>query len=221
MQVIILGGGKTAYFLAKQFASKGYETAVVCQDAAEAKRLSRQLKATILQGDGSTPAMLEEAGARRAGVVVSLLPADEDSLIACQIARAMFGVNRTVALINDPANEPVFKQFGVTAAVSAAQILAQIIEQQTGFENILNLTPLSQGRISLTEILLTSDAPAIGQTLRSLGLPRDTLVAAVVRGDEIIVPRGDTRLALYDRVLLLTLPANHSTAIYTLVGEES
>lgn len=221
MHVIIVGSGKTAYFLARQFASKGYETTIVCPDATEADRLSRQLKATVLQGDGSTPIILEAAGARRAAVVVSLLPADEDNLITCQIAGAMFGVKRTVALINDPANEMVFKQFGITAAVSAAQILAQMIEQQTGFEEILNLTPLSQGRISLSEILLTSDSPAIGQTLRSLRLPHDTLITAVVRGDEIIVPHGDTRLALYDRVLLLTLPANHSKAIYTLVGEES
>jgi len=64
-------------------------------------------------GDGSEPAVLEEAGARQADVLISLAPYDPDNLVACQIAQKLFGVPRTLALVNDPDNEAVFQQLGI------------------------------------------------------------------------------------------------------------
>ncbi|MCB0035498.1 MAG: NAD-binding protein [Anaerolineales bacterium] len=219
MYVILIGGGKTTYFLAQQFASKGYETAIICPDAAEARWLSRHCKSMVLVGNGSKSALLEDAGARQASAVVALLPADQDNLIACQLATRKFGVPRTIALIQDPANEEIFTRLGVSVAVSAARILTQLIEEQVGFEEIINLMPLSEGRLTLTEVVLTEKAPAIGQTLHQLQFPPQTLVAAVLRGEEVIIPRGDTHLELYDRLLVLTLPSNQAAALTILLGE--
>ncbi|MGF1489923.1 MAG: NAD-binding protein [Prochloraceae cyanobacterium] len=85
MNVILIGGGKLAYFLAKQFASKGYNLTIVDENNAEATILSRNIKATVICGAGSDPKILEQAGAYQADIVVSLCACDEDNLIACQI----------------------------------------------------------------------------------------------------------------------------------------
>ena len=99
MRCILVGGGKTAYFLARDFISKGYHVTLVVRNGGEATSLSRRVRATVLHGDGSDPELLEEAGARRADVLLALTPHDEDNLVACQLAQRMFGVPRTISVL--------------------------------------------------------------------------------------------------------------------------
>ncbi len=127
MNVILIGGGKTTYFLARQFTGRGYRVAIINRDGTEAKQLSEQVQALVLLGDGSDPTMLEEAGAGQAQVVVALTPHDQDNLVACQLARQMYGVPRTVALVNDPENEAIFVELGVSLTFSATRTLANLI----------------------------------------------------------------------------------------------
>jgi trk system potassium uptake protein len=221
MRVIIIGGGKTTYFLARQFAGKGYYLTLINQDAAEARKLSRQLKATVIVGDGCSLQVQAEAQARQADIVIALLARDEDNLVACQLASEVYGVPRTIALINDPENTDIFQQLGVSATISAAQLIAQVVEEEAGFEDIINLMPIAQGRVNVTEILLTRQAPVIGKTLRQIALPDNSLVAAVIRDEEVIIPHGDTQLALYDRLLIITEPDNHGQVLHQLTGADA
>lgn len=219
MNVILIGGGKTTYFLARQFIGKGYRVTIINRDPAEAKRLSEQMPALVILGDGSDPAMLEEAGARRTEVVVALTARDQDNLVACQLARQMYGVPRTVALVNDPENEAVFVKLGISVAFSATHIMANLIEQKMGFEEITNLIPAAEGRISITEVLLCPGAPAIDHTLQELDLPDSSLVAGIVRDGQVIVPRGNNLLHLADRLILVTLPQSQGETLRALLGQ--
>jgi trk system potassium uptake protein len=220
MRVIIIGGGKVTYFLARQFAEKGYYLTLINQDTEEARTLSRQLKATVIVGNGCSLEVQAEAQARQADIVIALLARDEDNLVACQLASQVYGVPRTIALINDPENEAIFRQLGVSATISAAQIIAQVVEEEAGFEDIINLMPLAQGRINVTEILLTRQSPVIDKTLRQVALPENSLVAAIIRGEAIIIPHGASQLALYDRLLIITEPDNHAQVLHQLTGAE-
>jgi trk system potassium uptake protein len=218
MRVILIGGGKTTYFLAKQFLSKGYYVTVINRDPDEATLLSRQIRGVVVLGDGSDPRILEEAGARQTDVVLALTSHDQDNLVACQLARQMYGVPRTIALVNDPENEDVFRQLGVTVAFSATRIIAVLIEEQTGFEEITNLFSVAEGRIVVTEIALQEDAPALGKTLQELELPEGALVAGILRRGEVIVPRGTSRLQLADRLILVGQPDSYGDALRALTG---
>jgi trk system potassium uptake protein TrkA len=220
MRIILIGGGKTIYFLARQFISKGHYLTIVNRDPVEARLLSQQIRATVILGEGSDPAVLAEAGARRANALLSLTPHDPDNLVACQIARQMYGVPRTVALVNDPENEEIFRQLGVTVAFSATKIIATLIEQQADFEDITNLIPVAEGRVNVTEITLREDAPAIDKSLQELNLPPDSLVASIIRAGHVIVPSGLSRLHVADRLILITLPENHGQVLHILIGEE-
>ena len=173
-----------------------------------------------MHGDGSDPALLEAAGARRADVFLALTPHDEDNLIACQLAQSMFGLPRTMAVVNDPENEAIFQQLGINVAVSATRIITTLIEEQTTFDAITNLFPVAEGRIVVTEVRLDADAPALGKTLQSLMLPEGALVAGILRGETVIVPRGSTQLQQSDRLILVTQPDNYGEALRTLIGED-
>ena len=110
MKVLMVGGGKTLYFLCRNFAAKGYEVVLVNRDQGECVQMARQLSATVVCGDGSDPAILKEAGAMGADVVLAITPNDQDNLVISQLASLQFGVPRAVALAND-------SHYGLTASV--------------------------------------------------------------------------------------------------------
>ncbi len=221
MRVILIGGGETIetiYFLSRLFVRRGYRVTVVNPYPDEAQMLSRQVKATVIVGDGSDPAVLEEAGARRADVVLSLTPHDPDNLVACQIAQRLYSVPRTMALVNDPDNEEIFRQLGISEVFSATRVIGSLIEGQTVFDEITHLFPADEGRLHVSEVVLDEQAPAAGKSLAELDLPEDSLVAAIVRNGQVIVPGGQDRLQVADRLILIGLPENQEEVFRLLAG---
>ena len=224
MRVILLGGGETVetiYFLARLFVRRGYDVTIVDPYPAEARMLSRRTKATVLLGDGSDPTVLEEAGARQADLLLSLTPHDPDNLAACQIAQKLYGVPRTLALVNDPENEEVFRQLGITEVFSSTKVIGSLIEGRTVFDEITQLFPADEGRLYVTEVVLDREAPAIGKALQELDLPADSLVAAIVRDGRVVVPGGQDRLQVADRLIVIALPEHQEDLLTALAGAEA
>lgn len=222
MRIILIGGGETietVYFLARLFSRRGDQVTVVNPCPAEAQMLSRQVKATVILGDGSDPAVLEEAGARRADVLLSLTPQDPDNLVTCQIAQKLYGVPRTLALVNDPDNEEVFRQLGIAEVFSATRVIGSLIEGQTLFDEIIHLFPAAEGRLYVTEVVLDGQAPVIAKTLQDIDLPEESLVVAIIRDQKVIVPGGEHRLQAADRLIVIALPENQQEILRTLTGE--
>lgn len=219
MRIILVGdNSRTVYFLARQFVRRRYHVTVINRDPAYSKELAQQTKATVVLGDGTDVNRLEEAGARQADVLLALTSQDQDNLIACQIAAKRFGVPRTVALVNDPDNEPVFAQLGVTTAFSATRVIGSMLDQEASFEEITQLMPLANGRINVTDVRLDKDAPAVGKTLQELPLKENSLVACIIRDEQVIVPRGSTRLEANDHLVLISQPDDMSEALAVLCG---
>lgn len=218
MKVLIVGGGKSVYFLCRAFLAKGHQVTLINRDQDECVRMARRLKATVVLGDGSAPAILEDAGVNGADAVLAVTPNDQDNLAVCQLASVQYGVPRTVAMVNDPDNEAVFKKLGV-AAFSTTRTIASMIEQRTALDEITNLIPVGEGKVNITEVVLGAASPVVGKKLRELSLPKDSLVAVVLRAGEPIIPRGDTELRGEDRIVLITLPANHGPVLRAITGE--
>lgn len=219
MRVILIGGGKTVYFLGKKFATRHYHITIVNRKREHCQFFAEHLKATVVFGDGSKPNVLEEAGARRADVVLALTPNDQDNLIACQIAAKFYGVPRTVALVNDPENEEIFHKLGVSAVFSATQMIASLIEQKADFEDVKSLLSLAEGHVTITDVRLRRDAPVIGKSLSDLTLGDDILIACIIRDDEMLIPRGTSRLAVNDHLLIIGRPEAMKAALEQLTGE--
>lgn len=219
MKIILVGGGKVAYFLARSFLSKGHSVVVINRDTGECRLLARQLNVTVIQGDGSYPKTLCDADAHQADAVLAITPSDDDNLIICQIAERQFHVPVTLAVVNDPDNETVFPQLGVKNVVSITRVVTQLIEERTGTEDIANLVTLAGGNVHVTELELTDTCPVLDQPLSQISLPEQSLIACIVRGGHVLVPQGKTSLLLGDRILLVTVPTSHGAAIRTLTGE--
>lgn len=221
MRVIISGGGETietVYFLARLFAERDHRVTILNPYVDEARYLSRRVKATVILGDGSDPRALEEAGARRADVLLSLAPYDPDNLVACQVAQKRYGVPRTLALVNDPDNEAVFHQLGIDEVFSATRIIGSMMEGQTLSDEITHLFPADEGRRYVTEVVLGENAPGLGKTLQELALPPESVVACILRAGLVLVPQADSRLQVADRLILVTSPGRQEEALKVLTG---
>ncbi len=218
MRVILIGEDKLTYFLGRQFTSKGYFLTIITPSQSEAVSLSRKLKATIIAGNGSDPAVLQEAGAYQADVILALTPQDPDNLIACQVAQDRFGVPKTVALVNDPDNREIFEELGVDIAFSATEILGSMIDQQTASTDLKNLVPVTDSGVTISEVVLDESSPAVGRAIKDLALQGAT-VACVVRRGHVMVSKQRMYLQAGDRVLLISEDDRYGQAQKTLTGE--
>jgi trk system potassium uptake protein len=223
MRLILVGGGETietVYFLAKYFAGEGHQITIVDSHPDEAHTLARRLKATVIIGDGSDPAILEEAGARQADLLLALAPYDPDNLVICQVAQKLYGVPRTLALANDPDNAEVFRQLGISQVFSATHVIGTLIRGQTTFEEIIQAIPLAEGQLQVIEIVLNERSPAAGTTLADLSLPKESLVAAIFREGQVLVPGGQSQLGVGDRLIVISSPESHQQVLHILAGED-
>lgn len=220
MRVLIVGGGRMIYFLARQFVAKGYHVTVINRDPEECNALLRHVAATVVLGNGSDPAVLADAEARRADVILALTNHDHDNLVICQIAQRLYDVPRTIALVNDPDHEEVFRQLGVSVVFSATRVISMLLEEQTSFDEIANLLPVANGKLNVAEVIVGADAPAVNMTLFDLPLPAGALIAGIMRGDQTFVPGGTARLQPADRVILVCQPEHYEAALCLLTGAE-
>src|SRR4030042_66550 len=208
MHIIIVGGNKEVYFLGRLFISKGYSVTIINRKKEESIWLARHMKARIILGDGSDPKVLEDAGSNEADALLAITPNEQENLVICQLGSIEFHVPHTLALVNDPDNEVIFKQLGIKA-ISTTKILSSLIEQSTDFEEITNLIPVGEGKINVTEILVDETSAIVGRSLQDINLPENSLIASILRENHAIIPRGPTIIEQNDHLVVITLPENH------------
>ncbi|MBI4462637.1 MAG: NAD-binding protein [Acidobacteria bacterium] len=201
--VIIVGGGRVGYFLAKALLENNLEVTLIETDPKVFALVSQQVDCPVIRGDGSSTAVLEEAGADRASVFVTVTNHDQDNLIACQIAKQRFGVPKTIARVKNPRNELIMQRLGVDVTVSSTAIITSVIQSELPTTRIRTLLDLRTGGLELMEYTLDSSSPALGKKLRELTVPADCTIVTVLRDQQAIVARGETTFASGDTVMVL------------------
>ncbi|MCH6555975.1 MAG: TrkA family potassium uptake protein [Chloroflexi bacterium] len=209
MYIIVVGGGKVGYYLAKELVEEGHEVLVIEKDSTKAERIAEELGDISLWGDGCEASTMEMAGFGRADMVIAVTGDDEDNLVACQVAKAKFNVPRAVARINNPKNEEIFKKLGIDTTVSAtAAILAQI-EQEIPTHPLVPLLRLKGGGLEIVEVKVPVNAAVVGRRIDDILLPPQSIVALVIDEEgEPRVPNADTVVQGGDEVVAVTRTEN-------------
>lgn len=219
MYILIVGGGKVGFFLARALLAAGHEVLVLEQHEERYQALAEELGEMVMLGDGSEVRTLEHAGASRADVVVAVTGADEDNLVICQLAKKKFNVRRVIARINNPKNEEIFKLLGIDETVSATHVLQALIEQELHAEEIHPLSLLRRGELEIVAIHIAAGAPCVGRPVRDLDLPSGCLLAVLLREGKASVIRGDLEILPGDTVIAVTGPDQADALRVKLVGE--
>lgn len=201
--ILVAGGGKVGVNLARELYDSGHEVAMIERDSARATALSTKLDCPVFVGDSSTHDVLERAGAGHARVFVAATGSDQDNLIACQVAKKVFGVPKTIARASNPKNEGVMARLGIDSTVSSTAIIQQVIERELPTVRIKTLLSLQSGAFQILELPLDRLSPALGRAVREINLPHESNLIAILRGKETVVPRGDTKLNEGDIIIAL------------------
>jgi trk system potassium uptake protein TrkA len=204
MYAIVAGGGKVGFFLARELIEHEHEVLLIENNAERAESIANELGNVVLRGNADEASTLAEAGAERADVVIAVTGDDEDNLVICQVAKRRFGTRRTIARINDPRNERIFRILGIDATVNATQVMLSVLEQEIPQSNLVPLLRLRNTDVEVVEAIVDTRSPLVGHQLREVDLPPESTIAVVIRDDAAFFPNGATVLEAGDEVVALT-----------------
>lgn len=223
MNVVIVGGGKVGFYLTRALLEHGHRVSVVEKDARRCETLADSYPSVlVINGDGTNPGDLADAGADKADVLAAVTGKDEENLLVCQIAKRKFELQRAIARVNNPKNQEVFGQLGIGVTVSSTAIIADLIERELALSQMRTLLTFHHGDMTILEVDLPKHSPAAGKRVADLAahLPPESVLVAVLRGGRVIIPRGHTTLEAGDSVMALVHSGAAPTLHRVLVGEE-
>ncbi|MBN2097905.1 MAG: NAD-binding protein [Candidatus Omnitrophica bacterium] len=220
MYIVIVGGGKVGFYLAKKLTQNHHTVSLVEKDTATSEEIARELNnILVINGDGCNSRFLEDAGVSRADVVAAVTGSDEVNLMVCQLSKQSAQVKRTVARVNDPKNTHTFNQVGVDVAVDSTSIIAKIIEEEVSLEDLVTLMTFKRGKLALVRVDLTNESPCVNKRLMDITLPRASVLVSILRADDVIIPRGETVLLAKDDIIALTAIENEQELLDVLIGK--
>lgn len=211
MHVVIIGAGEVGWYLAERLRGEGLDVVVVEQDPARAAAISGGLDVQVINGSGSNPQVLVEAGIGRTDLMAAVTQNDEVNLIASLLAK-QHGVKTTVVRVENEAMrgkkaEPLLAAVGADVVVDPdAETADEILElvHTTGADEVY---PMADGELVVIGAFVSETAPLANRSLaeigESMGEEWDFLFGAITRGGDTVIPRGDQMLLPGDHVRVL------------------
>lgn len=204
MRVAIAGAGNVGLFIANDLAAAGHDVQLIEQNPDVVARIAVVERVETVVADACEVTSLRTAGLERCDVVVAATGDDEDNLVVSLLAKQEFGVPRVIARINHPKNEWLFNEnWGVDLSVSTPHLITALVEEAVSVGQLVRLLQFEGGNVRLVEVTLAENAAVIDRAIVELDIPRDATIVAVVRGEHVVMPRGDTTFEAGDEVLAM------------------
>ena len=219
MYIVVVGGGKVGYYLAKELLDAGHELVILEKNSARARQIQDELGSIVLNRDGCEGKHLAEAGANRASIVAAVTGDDEDNLVVCQMAKHHFDVPRTIARVNNPRNEELFRHLGVDEIISPTRMVLSAIEQDIPVHELLHIAQLKGGELDLVEAQISDDSPAVGRKPSDITLPEGCSLFLLLRGNNVQQIRPETVFQAGDKVLAVTRADTEPALRRELIGD--
>src|SRR4051812_38641031 len=208
MYVIVAGGGKVGFYLARELVEQGHEVLVIERDGRRGEEIESELGSIVIVGDACEATVLREAGAARADLVAAVTGDDEDNLVICQVAKVRFHAGRTIARINNPKNAEIFVRLGIDDTVSATDVVLSDIEQEIPRQHLIPLLRLRNTDVEIVEAIITEGSTIAGHRLKEIALPDSSNIAVIIREGTALFPKADDAVLFGDHVIAFTTTGN-------------
>jgi trk system potassium uptake protein TrkA len=220
MYIIVVGGGRVGYYLTKALLAEGHEVLVLERSATICEALNEELGSICVRGDGCETTTLSEVGTGRSDMLIAVTGDDEDNLVACQVAKHLFHVPRTIARIRNPKNEDIFKKLGIDVTINNTSIILENIEEEVPTHSLTHLRDIRDKGLELVQVRIPENASTVGMMVKQLELPKDSVLSLIIRKSRRpIVPSSNTFLQAEDQVIVVTSHESEDKLRATLRGE--
>jgi trk system potassium uptake protein TrkA len=201
-RVMIVGGGRIGMRLAERLEALNVYTKIVERNPARCQFLAERLnKAVVLHGDGSDQALLAEENIREIDLVVTLTDDEETNILASLLAGRL-GARKTITKINKFSYLPLMSAIGLDHVVSPRLSAINSILQHIRRGKVLSAISLKGEQAEAMEAVALETSDIVGKPLRRIDFPKGSLVTGIIRGEEVIIPTGDSVIAPGDRIII-------------------
>jgi trk system potassium uptake protein TrkA len=216
MFIVIVGCSASGYHLSKALIAGGHEVVVIEQSLERFDLLRDELGTVALLGDGTEELTLKRAGIARADVVVSLTGVDATNLVISQMTKHIFHVPRTMALIKDPKNEPLFHEVGIDVVVNSTHLVLESMEAGVPGRPLVHLMNLRVPGLELVSISIPEDSNIIGKHINEIELPPNSFITLMVKKTGATVPNGRSVVEAEDEIVAVT-PEGDEQILYDIL----
>ncbi len=205
-RVLISGGSRIGEEIAKRLAGKNIQTKIIERDRERCGVLAKTLdKIVVLHGEGTDQKLLQEEGVRDVGMFISAAEDEEENVLTALLAKQL-GARRVVCLVDTTEYIPLASTIGVDVVLSPMLAAVSTILQYIRQGKILSVNTLREELVEAIEFEAMETSEIVGSALRKLSLPKGALVGSIVRGEDVIIPDGNTVIEVGDRVILFARP---------------
>ena len=222
MDIIIIGCGKVGTTLAEQLVREDYNVVMIDTSAERMQRVSDDIDAIKLVGNGASISMQIEAGVQTADMLIAVTGSDEMNLLCCLIARKV-GHCHTIARVRNPiySNELTFikQQLGISMIINPEYAAATEISRILRFPSAIKIDPFAKGKVELLKFKVKPEFKLDGLSVMDIDsqFRCDVLIGGVERGDEVAIPDGKFVIKNGDMVSIIASPAN-SAEFFRKIG---
>ena len=224
MKIVIVGAGMVGYSLTEHFSRSGHNITVIEKDKSLCEHISSKLDVFVVEGMGSSPAVLDQANIKEADLVIAVTPSDETNLLVCNFAMQN-GVKKRIARVKsdlytvDTPNVDL-KKLGVTSVIEPEREVMKTILQYVELPDVIETANFQSDNVYLRGYRVTEDMPIANRTLAEIsGMAEGSpiLFVVIVRGGKTIPPTGDDKLLVGDKVVAI-MPKESFKTFRMLIG---
>ena len=225
MKIIIVGAGEVGFHLAKKLSEENQDVLLIDKDPDKVRRITENLDAQVILGSGTSPAILRNSGVGDADMLVAATDSDEVNLVACLLARTLNSYLLKIARIRNPEyleEKDLFREdlLGIDHIINPESVMVETIRNLMMVPAASDVIDFMEGRIKLIGITVQPDSPFVGRRLHSFkDVEGKVLVGAIVRGERVLIPRGDDYIQAND-LLYLVVRTHELSDVFKFFGLE-
>lgn len=213
-KIMITGGNKISYYLAKELSSKKYKVKLMDADKKNCEELAELLpRVDIIHGNGTQHDLLIEEGIEKMDAFIALTNIDEENMIVSMFANKM-KVKKTITQIKSGELYDMLRELGINNTVSPKQVVANIIVSyvralaNTRGNNVLTLYHLVNNQVEALEFCVKTKKKIYNKPLKDLKIKDNCLIACIIRENKVIIPDGNSTIQLNDNIIVVTTQKN-------------
>lgn len=212
MKIIIIGDGKLGFHLAENLSKENNDVIIIDKNPEALKRADEYLDVMCIKGNGLSTRILLEAGVKEADLLIASTASDEMNMVCCLTAKQL-GAMHTIARIRDPEYADELSQIrsdlNLDMVINPEQAVAGEIARLLEFPPAMNVELFAKGRVEMVEMKITSDMSIANMRLQDISkrISPSILIGSVLRGDDVIIPKGDFVIKEGDTIHIVGQPS--------------